>query len=96
MTWFARSHGSWVASLANTFKTAGLQNVIEDRRVADKWHLAAYHEVNLLALSLNLAEGSYICQLVESAIEEFQENRGVAITFDKVTVLGQRPQTMTE
>ena len=43
-------------------------------------------------MSLRLAEGPAIQQMIQKAAQEFENNqRGIAITSDRVTLIGKKP-----
>ncbi|KAK0507995.1 hypothetical protein JMJ35_009884 [Cladonia borealis] len=88
------NHGSWVASMSETFRHAGLKYIVEDRNEKHSWNLSSSHDITLLAMeevSLKLGNASGVHEMIQKAALEFENNqRGVALASDRVTVVGMK------
>ena len=80
--------------MAETFRHAGLEYVVEDRREKHSWTLSSSHDITLLAMeevSLKLGNASEVHEMIQKAALEFESNqRGIALTSDRVTVVGRK------
>jgi len=84
----------WVADLHKTFKDIGLAEVKEERCKKTSWTYSSSQDVTMLAMeeiSLRIPNGASARQMISRASQEFEENeRGLAIISDKVTVIGRK------
>ncbi len=80
--------------MSETFRHAGLKYVVEDRRGKHSWNLSNSHDITLLAMeevSLKLGNASEVREMIQKAALEFENNqRGVALASDPVTVVGRK------
>lgn len=85
-----------MADLHKTFTTAGLLGVKEDRSQRAPWTLSSSHDSTMLAMeemSLRLPNGPGVRAMIAKASQEFEDNqRGIAIVSDKITVYGRKPE----
>ncbi|MCJ1431029.1 hypothetical protein MMC27_000379 [Xylographa pallens] len=84
----------WVADLPKTFQDMGLADVKEERCNKTSWTHSSSQDVTMLAMeeiSMRIPNGPSIRQMISRASQEFEENeRGIAIVADKITVIGRK------
>jgi len=72
----------------------GLAEVEEERCNKTSWIYSSSQDVTMLAMeeiSLRIPNGPSIRQMISRASQEFEENeRGIAIVSDKITVIGRK------
>ena len=70
----------------------GLVDVKEERCIKTSWTYSSSQDVTILAMeeiSLRILNGRSIRQMISQISQEFEENeRGIAIVTDKITVIG--------
>ena len=80
--------------MSETFRHAGLEYIVEDRNEKRSWNLSSSHDITLLAMeevSLKLGNASEVREMIQKAALEFENNqRGVALSSDRVTVVGMK------
>jgi len=84
----------WIAKLSHSFEKLGLQHIAEERLKMPEWDMANNHSnwmMGLEEISFHVPDGKSVREMIRRSAIEMEENeRGIAIVTEGITVIGRK------